>query len=170
MSSPTLRKLCLPCISLRNHRRHHHHHHHPLHSRQQSNKNQTAAKNNQRQTITISTAESNVVELSHRLEVAPRTSDPISITPVVHSSEYLGENDVNHSHEQQHQHFETSLQNEQIEKKDNEISVKAEIIPTKVDSELILQTLSSSGNEITRSNEDDLVGIFLFVDDSFRLI
>ncbi len=159
MSSPTLRKLCLPCISARNHRRHHHHH--PL-TRQPSNKNKTP-KNNQRQTIivptAIVTAESNVAESSHRLEVAPRTYDPISTTPVVHSSEYLRENDANHSHEQLYQHFETSLQNEELERNDDEISVKAEIISTKVDSETILPTLLSCGNEITRSNEDDVVGI-----------
>ncbi len=154
VSSPTLRKLCLPCISVRNHR---HHHHHP-HLRQQSDKNKTP-KNNQRQTITTPTAESNAVESSYRLEVAPRTFDPIPKRPVVHSSEYLRENDANHSHEQQWKHFETSLQNQKIERKDDEISIKAEITPLKVDSESVLLTLSSSGNEIKRSNEDDVVGI-----------
>ncbi len=159
VSSPNLRKLCLPCISARNHRHHHHHYHPP--TRQQSDKNKTP-KNNQRQTITIPTAiltaESNAVESSYRLEVAPRTCDPIPTRPVVHSSEYLRENDANHSHEQQYQHFETSLQNEKIERKDDEISVKAEITLTKVDSESVLLTLSSSGNEIPRPNEDDVVG------------
>jgi hypothetical protein len=155
VSSPTLRKLCLPCITARNH-------HHPS-SRQQSKKNKTH-KNNQRQIVTAATAvrtsESNVVDTSHRIEVAPRTYDPISTTPVVHSSEYLRENDANHSHEQQHQqHFQTSLQNETVEKKDvDEISMTAEILPTKVVSESVLLTLSSLGNEVTRSNEDDLVG------------
>jgi hypothetical protein len=93
--------------------------------------------------------------------VAPRTYDPISTTPVVHSSDYLRENDANHFHEEEHQHFETSLQNEKIERKDDEISVKAEVIPTKVVSEPVLLTLSSLGNEITRSNEDDVVGTFV---------
>ncbi len=158
MSSPTLRKLCIPCITARNH------HHHHQQTRQQSNKNKTS-KNDQRQIVTAPTAaitaESNVVESSHRLEVAPRTYDPISTTPVVHSSEYLRENDVNHSYEQQHQHFETLLQTEKIEGKDDEISVKAEIIPTKIVSESVLPISLSPGNEITRSNEDDAVGTFI---------
>jgi hypothetical protein len=155
VSSPSLRKLCLPCITARNH------HHHHQHTHQQLNKNKTP-KNNQRQIITapnaVITAESNVVESLHRFEVAPRTYDPISTTPVVHSSEYLQENDANHFHEQQHQHFETSLQNEKIERKDDETLVEAEIIPTKVVSEPILLKLSSPGNEVTRSNEEDVVG------------
>ena len=37
--------------------------------------------------------------------------------------------------------------------------LKPEVIPLKVDSESVLLTLSSSGNEIKRSNEDDVVGI-----------
>jgi hypothetical protein len=75
----------------------------------------------------------------------------------VHSSEYLRENDANQSYEQ-NQQIENSLQNEKIEEKDDEISVEAEIIPTKVVSESILLTLLSPENEITRSNEDDVVG------------
>jgi hypothetical protein len=159
VSSPTLRKLCLPCITARNH-------HQQQHTRQQSNKKK-APKNNQRQIVTtpiaVITAESKIVESSQRFEVAPRTYDPISTTPVVHSSDYLRENDANHFHEEEeHQHFETSLQNEKIERKDDdEISVKAEVIPTKVVSEPVLLTLSSLGSEITRSNEDDVVGTFI---------
>ncbi|CAF4581124.1 unnamed protein product [Rotaria sp. Silwood1] len=159
VSSPALRKFCLPCITTRNHHRHSHHHHHSHHNnRQQSNRNKTL-KNNQQQIITtpaaIITSESNIIESSQRFEVAPRTNHTISTTPVVHSSEYLQENDANHLHEQ-HQNFETSLQNIKLEKKDDEISVEAEITPTKVVSESILLTLSSPGNEITRSNEDDM--------------
>jgi len=158
VSSPTLRKLCLPCITARNH--------HPHHQRTcpQPNKNKRQ-KNNQKQIVTTPTAcitaESNVIESSHRFEVAPRTYDPISTTPVVHSSEYLRENDANHSHEEQHQHSKTSFQNEKIERKDDEISVKAEITPTDVVSESVLLTLPLSTNEITRSNEEDVVGSFL---------
>lgn len=158
VSSPTLRKLCLPCISARNHHPHHQNAH------QSSNKNKTR-KNNQQQIVTaptaVITAESNVVDSSHRFEVAPRTYDPISTTPVVHSSEYLRENDVNHSHEEKHQHSETSFQNEKIERKDDEILAKAEITPTEVVSESVLLTLPSPGNEITGSNEEDVVGIFI---------
>ncbi len=154
MSSPTLRKLCLPCITARNHHPHQHNTH------QKSNKNKTS-KNNQRQIVTVptavNTAENNIVESSHRFEVAPRTYDPISTTPVVHSSEYIQKNDANHSYGQ-HQHLETLLQNEKIEEKDNEISMKAEITPTEIVSESVLSILSSFGNEITRSNEDDVVG------------
>jgi hypothetical protein len=151
VSSPTLRKLCLPCITARNH-------HHP---RQQLNKNKTT-KNNQPQIVIPSTAviaaENNVVESLHRVDVAPRTHDPISIIPVVHSSDYLRENDTNHSHE--HEHFESSFQKEKIEKNDDKTSVKAEITPTRrVSESVLLSSSSSAGNEITRSNEDDAVGI-----------
>ncbi len=152
MSSPTLRKLCLPCITARNHRHHH--------NRQQTNKHKTS-KNNQREIViapnVVPTAESNAAESTHRFEVIPRTYDPISTISVVHSSEYLRENDANQSYEQ-NQQIENSLQNEKIEEKDDEISVEAEIIPTKVVSESILLTLLSPENEITRSNEDDVVG------------
>lgn len=168
VSSPTLRKLCLPCISARNH-----HRHHPPHpqSRQSSNKNKSS-KNNQPQTTTVPTAESNIVDSSQRLEVAPRTHAPISTIPVVHSSEYLQETDTNHSHEQQHQHCQTSLQSETIERKtdddDDEISHRAEIIPIKVDSERVSPTLSLSTNEINRSNEDETVGSFYSLENSIN--
>ena len=157
MSSPTLRKLCLPCITARNHHPHQHN------TYQKSNKNKTS-KNNQRQIVivptTVNTAENNIVESSHRFEVTPRTYDPISTTPVVHSSEYIQKNDANHSYGQ-HQHFETLLPNERIEEKDDEISVKAEITPTEIVSESVLPSLSSFGNEITRSNEVDVVGTYI---------
>lgn len=146
MSSPTLRKLCLPCITARNHRQH-------------KNKNKTS-KNNQRQTVTIPpTAESNTTDSTHRYEVIPTTHDPISTIPVVHSSKYLQDNDANQSYEQ-NQHFENSLQYEKIKEKNDEISVEAEIIPTNVVSESILPPLLTPENEITRSNEDDVVGTF----------
>jgi hypothetical protein len=151
VSSPTLRKLCLPCITARNHRHHH--------NRQQTNKHKTS-KNNQREIVIAPTAESNAAESTHRFEVIPRTYDPISTISVVHSSEHLRGNDANQSHEQNKQ-IETSLQNEKIEEKNDEISVEAEIIPTKVVSESILLTLLSPENEITRSNEDDVVGTSL---------
>ncbi|CAF2524270.1 unnamed protein product [Rotaria sp. Silwood2] len=157
VSSPTLRKFCLPCITTRNHHRSHHHHSHH-HNRPQSNRHKTLKNNQQQINITpaaIITTENNIIESSQRFEVAPRTNHRISTTPVVHSSEYLQDNDANHFHEQ-HQNFETSLQNTKLEKKDDEISVEAEITPTKVVSESILLTLSSPGNEITRSNEDDM--------------
>ena len=169
VSSPTLRKLCLPCISARNHQRHHHPH---PQSRQPSNQKKSS-KSNQPQTTTVPTAESNIIESSQRLEVAPRTHAPISTIPVVHSSEYLQENDTNHSHEQQHQHCQTSLQSETIEKKtdsgdDDEISRRAEIIPIKVDSECVSPTLSLSTNEISRSNEDETVGSFYSMENSIN--
>ena len=171
VSSPTLRKLCLPCISARNHRHQPPPPPHPQ-TRQPSNKNKSS-KNNQLQTTTVPTTESNVIESSHRLEVAPRTHDPIPTIPVVHSSEYLQENDANHSHEQQHQYFQTLLQSEKIERitaddddddddDDDKLSSRAEIIPIKTDSESILPTVSSLTNEISRSNEDEAVGRFVF--------
>ncbi|CAF2053462.1 unnamed protein product [Rotaria magnacalcarata] len=166
VSSPTLRKLCLPCITTRNNH----------HNRQQSNRTKTSISNQQQiinsPTTTVAAAsvtnissENNIiVSSSHRFEVAPRTYHSISTTPVVHSSEYLQENDSNHFQEQQ-QDFEASIQNRKIEEKNNEISVEAEVTPTKVvlDSKLLTSSPSPSssslspvpGNEITRSIEND---------------
>lgn len=177
MSSPTLRKLCLPCITLRNHQ--HHSNRHP------SNKIKTP-KNNQQQLITspavattgagaatttsVATgtsvsaikSQSNIVESSERFEVAPRTQHSISTTPVVHSSENIQDSDVN-NHREQYQDFQKSISNEKIEEKNDEIVEETEITPTNVVSESVIfaSSLPPSlfGNEITRSNEDDMVGI-----------
>ncbi|CAF3343886.1 unnamed protein product [Rotaria socialis] len=159
VSSPTLRKLCLPCITTRNNH----------HNRQQSNRTKTSISNQQQiinsPTTTaaagtnISSENNIIVSSSHRFEVAPRTHHSISTTPVVHSSEYLQENDTNHFQEQ-HQDFEISLQNKKIEENNDEISVDAEVIPTQIvlDSKLLASSSLLSpvpGNEITRSIEND---------------
>jgi len=149
LSSPTLRKLCLPCITARNHSRHH------------SNKNKTS-KPNQQQIVTAVPTKKNGVESSQRFEVAPRTYDTILATPVVHSSDYSRRNNANNIHEQ-HQHFEISFQNEKKEEKYDETSLeKLEIQPTS--SELVESVLlpsSLSPNELTRSNEDDVVCTYI---------
>jgi hypothetical protein len=149
VSSPTLRKLCLPCITARNQSRH------------QTNKNRPSKTNQRRIVTAVVTDERNVPESLQRFEVAPRTHDIISTTPVVHSSDYSRGNDANHSYEQ-HQHLETLHPNEKIEEKYDEISaVKTETKPTS--SELVSSVLLSSllsTNEITRSNEDDVVGTY----------
>ncbi len=137
LSSPTLRKLCLPCITARNH----------------SNRHKRTKTNQHR----IISSENNGVESLQRFEVAPRTYDPTLPTPVVHSSDCSRGNNANHSHEQ-HQHFETSLQNEKLEEKYEEASlVKTE---TKLVESVLLPS-SLSTNELTRSNEDDPVGIYI---------
>ncbi|CAF4882923.1 unnamed protein product, partial [Rotaria magnacalcarata] len=68
------------------------------------------------------------------------------------------------------------IQNRKIEEKNNEISVEAEVTPTKVvlDSKLLTSSPSPSssslspvpGNEITRSIENDTVGICIIEDSS----
>jgi hypothetical protein len=142
LSSPTLRKLCLPCITARNH----------------SNRTKRIKTNQHR----IINAENHDVESLQRFEVAPRTYDPTLTTPVVHSSDCSRGNNANHSHEQ-HQHFETSLENEKLEEKYEEaLVVRTETKPTSseiVESVLLPSALST--NELTRSNEDDPVGIYI---------
>ncbi len=142
LSSPTLRKLCLPCITARNH------------SRQHSKKTKNPPQTNQRRFVTAVTNENNRVESSQRSEVAPRPYDIISTTPVVHSSDYSRRNNANHSFEQ-HQHFETSFQNEKLEEKYDKTSVEKK--ETRLTSlELVESVLLPS-----RSNEDDVVGTYI---------
>jgi len=131
VSSPTLRKLCLPCITARNH--------HSITKKPPKKINQQQA------------------------ELAPRTYDLSTTVPAVHSSEYLLENDANHTPKQQrHEHCEiSSHHDETVERNSNEISLTTANLPTKVDSETLLLKLSPSGNEITRSNDDYVVGTFL---------
>jgi hypothetical protein len=155
LSSPTLRKLCLPCITARNHSRHH------------SNKNKTS-KTNQRQIITAAgPTQKNGVESLQRFEVAPRTYDTILTTPVVHSSDYTRRNNANNIYEQ-HQHFEISFQNEKKEEKyDETLLEKLETQPTSsevVESVLLPSSSSLSPNEVTRLNEDDVVSIYREID------
>ncbi len=150
LSSPTLRKLCLPCITARNHSRHH------------SNKNKTS-KPNQRRIVTDVPTKKNGVESLQRFEVAPRTYDTILSTPVVHSSDYSRRNDANNIHEQ-HQHFEISFQNEKKEEKYDETSLEKleKIQPTS--SELVESVLLPSSlfpNELPRSNEGDAVCTYI---------
>ncbi len=128
LSSPTLRKLCLPCITARNH----------------SNKNKKTPKTNQHRIVP---PEKNGVESLERLELAPRTSDTLLTTPVVHSSHYSRGNNANNFHEErQHPHFEISKEEE---KYDETSLVKIESQPF----ESVLLPLS------LLTNEDDLVGI-----------
>jgi hypothetical protein len=154
VSSPTLRKLCLPCITARHHR-------------QQYNRSRQAAKsktfkNNPQHIIAPSTS-GNIgpSEPAHRLEANPETHDSVSTTPVVHSRECLRANDVNQSAEQ-YQHFaKTSFPSEGRDEKNDEISVQAELIATEVVAESVLPTSPSPKNELTRSNEEDVVGALL---------
>jgi len=150
LSSPTLRKLCLPCITARNHSRHH------------SNKNKTT-KLNQRRIDTAVPTKKNGVESLQRFEVAPRTYDTILATPVVHSSDYSRRNNANNIHEQ-HQHFEISFQNEKKEEKYDETSLEKleKIQPTSSELvESVLQPSSLFPNELPRSNEDDAVCTYI---------
>lgn len=147
LSSPTLRKLCLPCITARNHSRHH------------SNKTKTS-KTNQRRIVTAVPTDKNGVESLQRFEVAPRAYDTILTTPVVHSSDYSRGNNANNIHEQ-HQQFEISFQSEKKEEKYDETLLRK--LETQLTSSLevvepVLIPSSLSPDELTRSNEDDVVG------------
>lgn len=135
VSSPTLRKLCLPCISARNHPR-----------QQLASKRQSAKPNQRRPAPT-----ENIIDESSlpRFEVPPRTQDPVASISVVHSNDDSKGNDANHFHDR-HQHFVTSLQEERHEERSTEISVaKAETNRRE----------SSPSHEITRSNDEDAVGL-----------
>ena len=155
VSSPTLRKLCLPCITARNHPRQQHQQQHLAGKRQ-------PAKPNQPRLVPTE----NIIDESAlpRFEVPPRTYDPLASVSVVHSTVDSKGNDANHFHEQQQQqkHFVTSLQEESNEEKNNEISLaKAETKSTSTDrlaSSLFFPLSSSPPNEVTRSNEEDAVG------------
>lgn len=145
LSSPTLRKLCLPCITTRQ-----------RYSRNHLNKKQTQ-KSNQRRLITGITRENNVSESIQQFEVVPRTYNTISTNPVTFNSNHSKRNNDNHSHEQ-HQHCEISFQTEKNrEEKHNETSVvKIETKPTSsevLESELLLSSLTT--NELTRLHDDD---------------
>ena len=139
VSSPTLRKLCLPCISARNH------------PRQQLSSKRQSAKPNQRRLAPTE----NIIDESPlpRFEVPSRTYDPVASISVVHSNDDSKGNDANHFHDR-HQHLVTSLQEERHEERSNEISVaKAETNAASTD-----RRESSPSHEITRSNEEDAVG------------
>ncbi|CAF1234201.1 unnamed protein product [Adineta steineri] len=124
------------------------------HSRQHSNRNKRT-KTTLNRTITD---ENNGVESLQRFEVAPRTDDTVLTTPVVHSGGCSRGNNANHSYEQ-HQHFETSFRNKNIDEKYEEsLGIKTETKPTssEIVESVLLPSLLSSTNEVTRSNEDDL--------------
>ena len=150
VSSPTLRKLCIPCITARHHRQQHN-------RSQQAAKSKTFKSNPQR-IIAPSITGNNTSEPAYRLEATPKTHERESTATVVHSRECLRDNDANQPDEQ-HQHFaKTSFPSEQREEKTDEISVEAELIATKAVAESVLPTLSSPKNELSRSKEEDVVG------------
>ncbi len=96
LSSPTLSKLCLPCITARNYSRQH----------------RRSKKTTQHRIQTIIPVES-----FQRFELAPRTYDT-----VVHSSDYARGNNANNIHEQQSSHFQILKE----EKDDETLLVKIE--------------------------------------------
>ncbi|CAF3993723.1 unnamed protein product, partial [Rotaria magnacalcarata] len=145
LSSPTLRKLCLPCITTRHRLRHHH-----------SNKKETRKPNQHRFTAGV-TRENSRVESLQQFEVGPRTCYPKTTIPIAHNSDYTKESNANRSHEQG-QHFEISFQNEKIEEENNN-----ETSPVKIESKLTSSDVVESGlllsslsaNELTRLKDDD---------------
>ena len=139
VSSPTLRRLCLPCITARNHPR-------PLSAKRPLAA--AAGKTHQRRSVTT-------------VDVA---ADIRSTTPLVHSSAYSQGNDANHSHESAHQQQpEISHSKEQSEEKDNEISlVKTETKSASSDDLggdcVPLPSSSSSLTAAAAHDDDDAVG------------
>ncbi|CAF4761946.1 unnamed protein product [Rotaria sp. Silwood1] len=129
LSSPTLRKLCLPCITTRQHIRHH------------TNKKKSSKFNQHHRIITNVKHENNDIESLQQYQVITKSTIPI----------IYNNNNNNHSHEQ-HQDFEISFPNENIEEKTNDkISfIKIEDVEK---SDLLI---SLSTNELIRLNEDDV--------------
>ncbi len=79
----------------------------------------------------------------------------------MHSSDYSRGNNANHFHEQEHQHLQISFQNEKKEEIDDEgilRQIETQLTSTDV-IESVFLPLSLSPNELTRSNEEDGVGI-----------
>jgi hypothetical protein len=130
LSSPTLRKLCLPCITARNYSRHHRH----------------SKKTIQRRIDTTVPIEKNGVESFQRFELAPRTCDT-----AVHSSDYSRGNNANNIHELQSSHFEI------LKEETNDDTSLVKIETQQTSSEIIGEYVST--NEQLKSNENDVVGI-----------
>ncbi|CAF4868607.1 unnamed protein product [Rotaria socialis] len=145
LSSPTLRKLCLPCITTRHRLRHHH-----------SNKKKTRKPNQHRFAAGV-TREDSRVESLQQFEVFPRTCCPKTTIPIVHNSDYATENNANHFHEQR-KHFEISLQNEKLEEENNNetspVKIESKLTSSDVvESDLLLSSISAT--ELTRLKDND---------------
>ena len=132
LSSPTLRKLCLPCITARNYSRHHRH----------------SKKTIQRRIDTTVPIEKNGVESFQRFELAPRTHDTAA-----HSSDYSRGNNANNIHEplQSSLHFEI-LKEEKNDDTSSLVKIETHQTPSEIIGELV------STDEQLRSNENDVVG------------
>jgi hypothetical protein len=107
--------------------------------------------------VTAISNENNGVESLRRSEVAPRSYDIISTTPVVHSSDYSRRNNAN-----QHQHCETSFQNEKLEEKYDKTSVEKK--ETQLTSLELGESALLSSSLSTRANEDDVVGVYIIIE------
>ena len=103
--------------------------------------------------------------------MAPRVPDSILPTTVIH-----GNSDDHHhlgaySPEQLQPYAASSFPNEQSEKREADEAAAAEeteVTPTKGVAESVLLPLFASGNDVTRSNEDDAVGTYRCVREKFR--
>ena len=106
--------------------------------------------------------------------MAPRIPDPILSTPVIHGSisssddRHLGANIAGTYSPEQQQHVASSFPNEQSEKGETAAAEETEVTPTKGVAESVLLPLFTSGNDVTRSNEDDAVGTYRCVRQTFR--
>ncbi len=74
----------------------------------------------------------------------------------MHSSDYSRGNNANNFHDQQSSHFEILK-----EEKDDEtllVKIETQLTSSEIVGESVLRPSSVSANELTRSNEDDVVG------------
>ena len=139
LSSPTLRKLCLPCITTRHH----------------SNKIRRAKINQHH----IATHENNDAEFSQQIELGSKIHDPILTTPILNDNDESKENNFNHFHEQG-QKFEISFQNNETEE-NSMIKIEPQLTSSELpESDLLLSSLSTY--ERIRFHEDELVCFFFF--------
>ena len=141
VSSPTLRKLCLPCISARN-RRHHHH--------QQRSTRSKPLVNNQHEIVSTSAVQDNIAD--RRRDVSSKRPALVQVNEKRRESEAA---------QSSAQHLDSSFPTPLREKKDDQVSLKTEATPTKKVLESVLLSLLSSANERTRSNAEELVGTYV---------
>jgi hypothetical protein len=155
VSSPTLRKICLPCITARHppHPHHHHHRHRHHHSRHQLSSSRKTSKTNLHHRLAPNEDIINDDSSLERFAISPKTYDPSAILPVVHSNDECKGNDANHLLEQ-HQHSQTLVHKESNEELHNEI------LPTKAELKSISSEsiMSVSVREKTEFNDNDAVG------------
>ena len=148
LSSPTLRKLCLPCITARHHSR---------------PKSSSKVNTRPHEPIVSPTRTKNVVESFERFEVSPRPNDTTAVT-AVHSGDYSRENNANNCPESQQPSSHSDFAKEK-ESDGNSLGI-IETQPTS-SFELVGESLLQPPSVLTE--EVDVVGI-LYLDSKPNLL